>query len=114
MNCGKPAMRFDWLCWDETITEYVPVKKQKDPSGGGGWHPGWRTHRLTSRKMGLLFLHALEHAVSLWQERTSGGGYPLDGEHWHVTEHYAEIRKTSLATVADSKCMGFQEPLRRV
>ena len=66
MNCGKPAMRFDWLCWDETITEYVPMKKQKDPSGGGGWPPGWRTHRLTSRKMGLMFLHALEHAVSLW------------------------------------------------
>ena len=45
MNCGKPDMRFDWLCWDETITEYVPVKKQKDPSGGGaaGTSAGGRT-----------------------------------------------------------------------
>lgn len=61
---------------------------------------------MTGRKIALIFLHALEEAVDLWQENTvTIGQFPLDDQFWHVTEHYAKIRKETQDSLASSICM---------
>lgn len=118
MSCNKPERRYNKGCWNNNITDFTPSTPQKGPPFGGQ-HPSWRSYQLTSRKLALIFLHALEEAVDLWQENTViVGQFPLADELWHVTEHYEQIRKETQESLSDSICMTGQnslaEPLKKV
>jgi len=117
MSCNKPERKFNKGCWDTSITDFVPPTPQKEPPFGGQ-HPSWRSYQLTGRKISLIFLHALEEAVDLWQENTVVvGRFPLDDQFWHLTDHYAKIRNETQESLADSICMtekNLHDSLRKV
>ena len=84
--------KYNAACW----TERVDVKPdvQYDAFGGqASWHPGNWVHQSTARKISLLFLHALDEALSLWEKYANDdGGNPLDGKYWHLQKEEDTIR----------------------
>ena len=57
------------------------------------WHPGNKSHQWTARKLSLLFLHALDEAIEVWEKASSSDGNPLPGKHWHLSEEENSIRE---------------------
>ena len=56
------------------------------------WHPGNKTHQWVARKLSLLFLHALEEAINVWEKAASTDGNPLPGKYWHLSAEEKVIR----------------------
>jgi hypothetical protein len=56
------------------------------------WHPGNRKHKIRGRRIALLILRGLEHALHKWEELTAKTGHPLADEHWHMTDYYKAIK----------------------
>jgi len=115
MSCNRPERKFNKGCWDDGITDFVPPTTQKKPPFRGQ-HPSWRWYQLQGRNIALLFLHALEEAVEIWQDNSiEAAQLPLDGEHWHVTDLFTKIRQQTQESAAESPCMTKMfEPLKKV
>ena len=79
-------------CWVERadFTPSTPQKKQ--PGGQASWHPGNRVHKVKGRRVALLILRGLEHALDKWDELTAETNHPLADEHWHVSDYYKAIK----------------------
>lgn len=56
-------------------------------------HPGNRSHQWVGRKLSLLFLHALEEAINVWENAASSDGNPIPGKFWHLSEEENTIRE---------------------
>lgn len=48
-------------------------------------------HKIRGRRVALLILRGLEHALEKWEELTKKDGHPLADEHWHVADFYKAI-----------------------
>lgn len=84
--------KYNAVCWVDRTDVTPPEKQAAMPKGQASWHPGFRTHRYSGRKIALTILLALENAIDLWADLTETEGAPLADQHWHVTEEYAKIR----------------------
>ncbi|KAG7359209.1 hypothetical protein IV203_015798 [Nitzschia inconspicua] len=83
--------KYNAVCW-EARTDFSPEKKQSDhPGSQVGWHPGFRHHQWSGRKLALVVLKALSIALDRWEEGTQEG-HPLPDTYWHVGESYKLIR----------------------
>ena len=84
--------KYNAVCWTDRVD--VEPDVQYDTYGGqASWHPGNWVHQSTARKISLLFLHALDKALSMWEEAMSeDGGNPLDGKYWHLEKEENTIR----------------------
>jgi hypothetical protein len=56
-------------------------------------HPGNRSHQWVARKLSLLFLHALDEAITVWENAASSDGNPIPGKYWHLSEEESAIRE---------------------
>lgn len=58
-----------------------------------------------ARKLSLLFLHALEEAINVW-EGASSDGNPLPGKYWHLSDEEHAIREKLLSVdvASTGKC----------
>lgn len=96
--------KYNAVCW-EPRKDFTPEKKQKDhPGSQVGWHPGFRHHQWSGRKLALIVLRALSLALDAWEEGTRSEGYPLADSYWHIGEKYKTIRKnlrTHITTTQD-------------
>lgn len=75
------------------------------------WHPGNRSHQWVARKLSLLFLHALDEAINVWEKAASSEGNPLPGRYWHLSEEENAIREkllnVNVSTTGKQSCNGF-------
>jgi hypothetical protein len=96
--------KYNAVCW-EPRSDFTPVKKQAShPGSQVGWHPGFRHHQWSGRKLALVVLKALSLALDVWDEGTKMDGYPLADAYWHVGEQYKLIRnnlRTHITTSQD-------------
>jgi len=104
INEKLPAEKYNAICWEPRI-DVVPPKAQTPAPGGASWHPGFRQHQWSGRKLSLIILEALGRAFDLWQEqidkpKDQGGGFPLDESHWHVGPSYKELRSKLLKHIS--------------
>ena len=95
--------KFDSVCWiDRTDLAEPQVfldngkMQTRIPSGQASWHPGWRGHRIESRKSAILFLKAFNKAFDIWEDGIKADGFPLDKKYWHVGEYYKKTQDTLL------------------
>lgn len=89
-------IKCEGICWKER-DDFTPTVQQRDiPKGCVSWHPGWREHRFTGRFLSMYILLPLRHALSVWQEETNDGNFPLPGEFWHLTERRDEMRSAAM------------------
>jgi len=89
-------------CWIER-EDFTPNNQQPFVGGRAGWHPGFREHQVVGRGISLMILHALENAMTQWLEICVHSGYPLEKEHWHMTEYYKKIHE-KIKAETDSPC----------
>mmetsp|Transcript_23939 Transcript_23939/g.51692 ORF Transcript_23939/g.51692 Transcript_23939/m.51692 type:complete len:928 (+) Transcript_23939:79-2862(+) len=96
--------KYNAACW----TDRVDIKPDVQYPGFGGqasWHPGNWVHQSTARKISLLFLHAMDEALTLWEKAASSDGNPLDGKHWHLQSEEDTIRDTlKKANATNTEC----------
>mmetsp|Transcript_41004 Transcript_41004/g.86167 ORF Transcript_41004/g.86167 Transcript_41004/m.86167 type:complete len:687 (-) Transcript_41004:173-2233(-) len=94
--------KYNAKCWVER-NDVQPDTTQRDNFEGQSWnHPGYIVHQSTARKLTLLFLHALDEALLLWQEEVLAKGNPLHGKHWHLLKEEEKILSALLATHAST------------
>lgn len=55
------------------------------------WHPGNWGHQASARKLSLVFLHALDDALALWESKLEET--PLPATYWHIREEEAKIQE---------------------
>lgn len=98
--------KYNAACWTERVD--VDAGVQYDKFGGqASWHPGNWVHQSTARKISLLFLHALDKALTMWELAVaSDGGNPIDGKHWHLQSEEDEIRNKLLNTPGNATQCG--------
>jgi hypothetical protein len=105
-TCGQREFKYNASCWTERVDVDPPPKEQNKGYGGQAkWHPGNRSHQLIARRMTLLFLHALDEAMNVWEKATESEGNPLDGKYWHLAEEEEKIRdKLKSANATATPC----------
>ncbi|KAL7539814.1 hypothetical protein ACHAXR_009620 [Thalassiosira sp. AJA248-18] len=88
---SQPENKYNAVCWTDRVDVQPDVQY---PAFGGqaSWHPGNFVHQSTARKISLLFLYAMDEALTLWENTTSSEGNPLDGKHWHLQKEEEVIR----------------------
>ena len=96
--------KYNAKCWTDRV-DIEPGVQNPGYGGQASWHPGNYVHQSTARKISLLFLHALDEALTQWNTTVSTEGNPLDGKHWHLHEEEEKIR-TALknANGTDTEC----------
>jgi hypothetical protein len=114
-TCGDNQYKYNAKCWTER-EDVDPPKAQNQGYGSQvSWHPGNRTHQWTARKLSLLFLHALEEAINVWEKAASTDGNPLDGKYWHLSKEETAIRDAvRKADVVNTECGKFLAQIPRV
>lgn len=99
--CGGRDMidKYDAYCWvDRNDVPEVdpnhgrPPLISRRPGGQASWHPGWRGHRIASRKSAMLFMVAFKQAFDIWEKGIKTDGFPLAEKYWHVGDVYEDIR----------------------
>ena len=65
----------------------------EEPKGCVSWHPGWRSHRYRGRVLAQYILLAARAALETLQSRTELGEVPLNGNTWHMTGVYDDVRE---------------------
>lgn len=105
-TCGQTEFKYNASCWTDRVDVDPPPKEQNKGYGGQAkWHPGNRSHQLIARRMTLLFLHALDEAMNVWEKATESEGNPLDGKYWHLAEEEEKIRdKLKSANATATPC----------
>lgn len=85
--------KYNAACWTDRV-DITPEVQYPGFGGQKSWHPGNWVHQSTARKISLVFLHALDEALTLWEKAASeDGGNPLDGKHWHLQSEEDAIRE---------------------
>lgn len=119
-SCSDAKYKYTAECWTARV-DVEPAKNQNEKYGSQGeriivtvsslhevnlipppflqclpflvsWHPGNRSHQWIARKLSLLFLHALDEAINLWENAAATDGNPLPGKYWHLAEEENAIR----------------------
>jgi len=87
--------KYNAACWTDRVDVEPPVEQYPGFGGQASWHPGNWVHQSTARKISLLFLHALDEALTLWEIAASEDGNPIDGKHWHLQKEEDIIREAA-------------------
>lgn len=88
-------------CWIDREGVNVTTKQGSVAGGQGGWHPGFRVHKLQSRVLAFTLLAATEEALDLW---TQQAGYEVDDAAWHMQSHYDTIKSNLLTLNHTTPC----------
>jgi len=104
-SCNSIENKYNAHCWTDRV-DIEPSTVQSEKYGSQvSWHPGFRTHKWIGRRLALVFLHALEEALTLWEKTASTEGNPLDGKHWHISQEEQDIReKLKQADASKTAC----------
>lgn len=92
--------KYDAHCWVDRKDLDIDINKPRggllnmQPGGQASWHPGWRAHRIDSRRSAMLFLAAFKKAFDTWEEGIKTDGFPLAEKYWHVGDTYKGIRES--------------------
>jgi len=109
--------KYNAACWTDR-SDMTPDVQYDKFGGQASWHPGNYGHQSGARKITLLFLHALDEALLLWQNTTtsgSGEGNPLNGKHWHLHADEDKIRSSlQSANATETECGKIFDFLPRV
>ena len=64
---NQKSEKYNAICW-EPRSDFTPITKQSDKPGSQvGWHPGNRAHTWSGRKVALIVLEGLQHALQIWE-----------------------------------------------
>ncbi|KAL3793748.1 hypothetical protein HJC23_013310 [Cyclotella cryptica] len=112
---AEQAYKYTAKCWTKRV-DVEPEKKQNEKYGSQvSWHPGNRSHQWTARKLSLLFLHALDKAINVWENAAASDGNPLPIKYWHLAAEENAIRsKLRNVDVDSTECGKFMSKIPRM